>query len=98
MFVTILGKLIIFFKVILFLIFIYYYLFTPLYEFENVKRLQIFPNLGWGTTEFAGSMADVLQEATVSVINLSKCQQTYNRIGNNQLCTYSQGKDACQVY
>ncbi|XP_033225050.1 venom serine protease 34-like isoform X2 [Belonocnema kinseyi] len=52
--------------------------------------------LGWGSTEFAGPTADILQKAKVSVINLSECVRSNPAITDHQLCTLTKGKDACQ--
>lgn len=57
----------------------------------------IFCNVGWGTTEFAGPTSNILQKAKVSVINLSKCLNTFPNLVDSQMCTLGQGKDACQV-
>ncbi|XP_076175096.1 venom serine protease 34 [Ptiloglossa arizonensis] len=53
--------------------------------------------LGWGTTEYTGPTADVLQKVTVSVITNLECSKTYNQLTSDNLCTYSEGKDACQM-
>ncbi|XP_051165115.1 venom serine protease 34-like isoform X2 [Leptopilina boulardi] len=52
--------------------------------------------LGWGTTEFAGSISNILQKAQVNIINLSQCRNTYPNVLNNQMCTFAPGRDACQ--
>ncbi|XP_033225818.1 venom serine protease 34-like [Belonocnema kinseyi] len=52
--------------------------------------------LGWGTTEFAGPTSNILQKAKVSVINLSKCLNTFPNLVDSQMCTLGQGTDACQ--
>lgn len=52
--------------------------------------------LGWGTTEFGGGISNILQKAKVSVINLSKCRETFPNVLDNQMCTFATGRDACQ--
>jgi len=52
--------------------------------------------LGWGTLEFAGATSNVLQKVKLEVRPISRCQQIFPDVTNNQLCTYTQGKDACQ--
>ncbi|XP_051165113.1 venom serine protease-like [Leptopilina boulardi] len=52
--------------------------------------------LGWGTTELAGATSNILQKVEVSVINLSKCKKSFPNINDHQLCTLTEGKDACQ--
>ncbi|XP_017784093.1 PREDICTED: venom serine protease-like [Nicrophorus vespilloides] len=54
--------------------------------------------LGWGTTEFSGPKSDVLLATNVSVIPNDECQRALhmNMVFNSQICTYAQGRDACQ--
>ncbi|XP_055837756.1 venom serine protease-like [Episyrphus balteatus] len=52
---------------------------------------------GWGTTSFGGSTSKSLLKATLSVITYQVCQQYYNQVENSQICTYGDGKDACQL-
>ncbi|XP_018378020.1 PREDICTED: venom serine protease 34-like [Trachymyrmex cornetzi] len=52
--------------------------------------------LGWGLTEFTGMKSKTLQKVTVTVITNRQCRQQYPGILNNHICTYAEGKDACQ--
>lgn len=55
--------------------------------------------LGWGQLFYNGPKPNVLQKVdNVNVISNSQCQQSYNnkQIVAGQMCTYTQGKDACQ--
>jgi len=54
--------------------------------------------LGWGLTEFTGPKSDYLQAVNVTVVSNEQCQQQYpnDQIFPTNLCTYGDGKDACQ--
>ncbi|KAG5308496.1 SP34 protease, partial [Acromyrmex insinuator] len=52
--------------------------------------------LGWGLTEFSGMKSNTLQKVTITVITNRQCRQQYPGISNNHICTYAEGKDACQ--
>ncbi|KAF5298763.1 hypothetical protein FQR65_LT09632 [Abscondita terminalis] len=54
--------------------------------------------LGWGTLEFTGPRPDVLQKVELTVLPNNKCQEELKdtKIFNSALCTYGDGKDACQ--
>lgn len=52
---------------------------------------------GWGTTEFAGPVSNILQKVDVSVYSLLKCQSLLKSVTSNHICTTAKGKDACQV-
>lgn len=52
---------------------------------------------GWGTTSFGGPKSEVLMKVNLHVITQKKCNQKYSNITSNQICTYDEGKDACQV-
>nr|CAD7588366.1 unnamed protein product [Timema genevievae] len=53
--------------------------------------------LGWGSLQFGGEMSSKLQEVGLEVISYQQCLSYYNAgISQSQMCTYSQGKDACQ--
>nr|CAD7432064.1 unnamed protein product [Timema monikensis] len=53
--------------------------------------------LGWGTLQFGGETPSQLQKVGLQVISYQQCLSYYNSgITQNQMCTYSQGKDACQ--
>ncbi|XP_011064618.1 PREDICTED: venom serine protease 34-like [Acromyrmex echinatior] len=51
---------------------------------------------GWGLTEFSGMKSNTLQKVTITVITNRQCRQQYPGISNNHICTYAEGKDACQ--
>ncbi|KAK9309603.1 hypothetical protein QLX08_000821 [Tetragonisca angustula] len=53
--------------------------------------------LGWGTTDFGGPPSDILQKVTLSVLTNQQCSKTYPNITRNQICTYAEGKDSCQM-
>ncbi|XP_011692172.1 PREDICTED: venom serine protease 34-like isoform X2 [Wasmannia auropunctata] len=52
--------------------------------------------LGWGTTQFGGMKSRTLQKITVTVITNRECRRQYSNVSYSQLCTYGEGKDACQ--
>lgn len=52
---------------------------------------------GWGTTQFGGMKSKTLQKVTVTVITYRDCRRQYSNVSYSQLCTYGEGKDACQV-
>ncbi|XP_058795937.1 venom serine protease 34-like isoform X2 [Phymastichus coffea] len=52
--------------------------------------------LGWGTTEFAGSLSNTLQKVTLSVTNYSTCKKFFPDIEYRQICTFAERKDSCQ--
>lgn len=55
--------------------------------------------LGWGTTEFTGPQSKVLLAANLSIVSNPYCQAEYagrNQIFATQICTFTEGKDACQ--
>ncbi|KAL1115045.1 hypothetical protein AAG570_007076 [Ranatra chinensis] len=55
--------------------------------------------LGWGTTEFGGETPDKLRKVKLDVVPVEECVRVYgqNKITRDkQICTYSNGKDACQ--
>ncbi|KAK1131810.1 hypothetical protein K0M31_015967 [Melipona bicolor] len=53
--------------------------------------------LGWGTTDFGGPPSDILQKVTVSVLTNQQCSKIYPNVTTNQICTYAEGKDSCQM-
>lgn len=59
--------------------------------------LDNYNQLGWGLIEFGGAKSKDLQEAKVNVIDLAKCRQSYSNVTNSNICTYTPGKDSCQV-
>nr|CAD7197623.1 unnamed protein product [Timema douglasi] len=53
--------------------------------------------LGWGTLQFGGEVPTQLQKVGLQVISYQQCLSYYNSgITQSQMCTYTQGKDACQ--
>ncbi|XP_024867062.1 venom serine protease 34-like [Temnothorax curvispinosus] len=52
--------------------------------------------LGWGTTQWTGMKSKTLQKVTVTVITYRECRRQYPNVSYSQLCTYAEGKDACQ--
>lgn len=52
---------------------------------------------GWGTTSFGGPPSDILQKVTVSVLTNLQCSKFYPDLTPQQICTYAEDKDACQV-
>ncbi|XP_011702419.1 PREDICTED: venom serine protease-like isoform X2 [Wasmannia auropunctata] len=53
--------------------------------------------LGWGFLEFGGSKATKLQKVDLDVITYQKCKYYYANVNDNNMCTYSPGKDTCQM-
>ncbi|EFN79867.1 Proclotting enzyme [Harpegnathos saltator] len=53
--------------------------------------------LGWGLKEFGGEKAVELHGVELDVINLSDCKRAYYGITDGHMCTYTPGKDACQM-
>ncbi|XP_028982320.1 uncharacterized protein LOC107041163 [Diachasma alloeum] len=51
--------------------------------------------LGWGNLAFTGAKATTLQKIEVSVITNYECRKT-SSIQEFQICTFTEGKDACQ--
>ncbi|XP_057374920.1 trypsin-1-like [Daphnia carinata] len=52
--------------------------------------------IGWGTTKSGGTLPDVLQQATVKVLNNVKCKESYPRLFNSMLCASAPRTDSCQ--
>ncbi|XP_069676163.1 venom serine protease 34-like [Periplaneta americana] len=53
--------------------------------------------LGWGVTKFEGVNSNVLQKVGLTVVNDRDCFRMYQGMtSSDQICTYAQGKDACQ--
>ncbi|XP_036145389.1 venom serine protease isoform X2 [Monomorium pharaonis] len=63
------------------------------YSFAN----NIVTALGWGLLEFGGSKPTKLQKVDLNVITREKCQNYYPNVGNQNLCTFTSGKDTCQM-
>jgi len=53
--------------------------------------------LGWGLLEFGGAKSTTLQKVKLNVINLMKCKYYYPELTDNNMCTYTPGKDSCQM-
>jgi len=47
--------------------------------------------------EYGGAKSTTLQEVDLNVIYLEKCNDSYGDVSNNNICTYTPGKDTCQV-
>lgn len=52
---------------------------------------------GWGSTEFGGPLSSVLLHVGLNVISQAQCSVRYPNVVDSQLCTFTPGKDACQV-
>lgn len=52
---------------------------------------------GWGSREFGGPLSPVLLQVKLNVIPNRQCSVRYPNVVNTQICTYTPGKDACQV-
>ncbi|GBP20836.1 Venom serine protease 34 [Eumeta japonica] len=52
--------------------------------------------LGWGTLFPGGPTSNVLRKVTLDVISQESCQQKMSNVTPRQMCTHTQGKDACQ--
>ncbi|KAI4500529.1 hypothetical protein M0802_004491 [Mischocyttarus mexicanus] len=68
----------------------------PLYYTQENFVGQVITALGWGTTEFGGPKSDVLMKVDLKVISGRACLSFYQNLTQDQLCTYNEGKDACQ--
>ncbi|KAL6423534.1 hypothetical protein ACFW04_010235 [Cataglyphis niger] len=53
--------------------------------------------LGWGLLEFGGEKAKKLQKVSLNVIQNEKCRQSIPKVTNKNLCTFTPGKDTCQM-
>ncbi|XP_042864709.1 uncharacterized protein LOC122248640 [Penaeus japonicus] len=52
---------------------------------------------GWGTTQFQGSVSNVLQEVSLPILTTAECQvYLKGSVTDNMLCTYKPGQDACR--
>lgn len=58
--------------------------------------------IGWGTTNFAGSVSSTLQKINLMVVNNQDCQTDYQGVATinaGQMCTYDYSgnrRDSCQ--
>ncbi|XP_072742533.1 venom serine protease-like [Anoplolepis gracilipes] len=53
--------------------------------------------LGWGLLGFGGSKPNTPQKVELNVINLDKCKNYYLDVTDKNICTYTPGKDTCQM-
>ena len=53
--------------------------------------------LGWGLTANDESTSDTLQKVRLNVLTNLQCSKFYSDVSNDQLCTYTEGKDSCQM-
>lgn len=67
----------------------------PFYYTQDTFTDDIVTALGWGTLEFGGKKSNTLMKVNLKVISQDECSNSYN-ITNNNMCTYAEGKDACQ--
>lgn len=52
---------------------------------------------GWGTTDFGGLVSQKLRRVSLDVITNAVCRRSYPKLQNMNICTYTSGKDTCQV-
>lgn len=65
-------------------------------KFESFNN--IFNISGWGTQSFGGADSDYLQKVNLRVSDQTSCTNSYgNKVTPRTMCTYTSGKDACQV-
>ncbi|XP_059056008.1 venom serine protease-like [Achroia grisella] len=53
--------------------------------------------LGWGTLFIGGPTSRALRKADLTVISESQCRQKVPSVSKDQICTYTPGKDSCQL-
>ncbi|KAM0726093.1 Venom serine protease 34 [Formica fusca] len=53
--------------------------------------------LGWGLKEFGGTKSTTLQKVNLNVISLKNCTEYYPDVTDKNICTYTKGKDTCQM-
>lgn len=53
--------------------------------------------LGWGTVDFGGPRVQSLRRVTLDVITNTVCRRSYGNLQGTQMCTFTPGKDTCQV-
>ncbi|XP_055918872.1 venom serine protease-like [Eupeodes corollae] len=63
---------------------------SSLFAYENVLLV------GAGTTSFSGPRSIIVQKAAVNVIPNQPCMNYFPGLQASQLCTYANGRDACQ--
>lgn len=52
---------------------------------------------GWGTTSFGGTRVQRLRRVSLDVITNAVCRRSFSAIVATNICTYSVGRDMCQV-
>ncbi|KAH9633165.1 hypothetical protein HF086_013788 [Spodoptera exigua] len=52
--------------------------------------------IGWGTLFIGGPKPKALMKVDLDVISQATCRQTFSRLTDRQMCTFTPGKDACQ--
>ena len=52
---------------------------------------------GWGTIEYGGPKSNKLLKVALSVISNAECSSKLGDIIPTKICTYTSGKDTCQV-
>lgn len=52
---------------------------------------------GWGTIEFGGPKSNRLRRVSLDVITNAVCRRSFNALQGTNICTFSQGRDMCQV-
>ncbi|XP_030750819.1 venom serine protease-like [Sitophilus oryzae] len=69
----------------------------PFYYYTTDFSGQQVTILGWGQIEFSGPTSDTLQKANLDVISNAQCNYLVDEtINNNEICTYTSGRDSCQ--
>lgn len=70
----------------------------PILYDTNFFNNKILTAVGWGSQTFAGPLSPVLREVQLNVISNSNCAlRGYPNLVSSQLCTFTNGKDTCQV-
>lgn len=52
---------------------------------------------GWGTISFGGPLSPVLRQVALNAISQQQCQQAIRNLVDSQICTFTSGRDTCQV-
>lgn len=73
----------------------FYYYYLSLHILILIIDSILIPS-GWGLTEFGGQKPNVPKKVHLNVINPNDCKKYYN-ITSKDMCTYTPGKDSCQV-
>jgi len=63
----------------------------------NFFNIQVLQAVGWGSTRFGGPLSRTLRHVGLNVISNSACTVNFPNLVASQLCTYTAGKDTCQV-